>query len=150
MSRLYLVACTKLKAAERKPAVELYMASDWFAKARAYVESQMGPGDEWRILSAAHGLVAPWRPMDPYDQTLVGVSREGLRNWASTVLGQLITEGLAPRGRTIVFLAGQNYRGFLASWLEKSGSEYTVEAPLAGLGLGQQKAWLKQHTTKGA
>ena len=52
---VYLVSCVGKKRSCAAPARELY-ASDWFQKARDYVESS---GSPWFILSAEHGMISP-------------------------------------------------------------------------------------------
>lgn len=59
---VYLVACTKTKAAGPRAAKDLY-TSPWFRKARRYVESRPGC---WFILSAEHGLLDPETVIAPY------------------------------------------------------------------------------------
>ena len=68
----FVVGCprsgtTLVQALESAPAKakDLY-TSDWFRKARAYVEHRGGP---WFILSAEHGLVDP--------ETVIGPSSAG-------------------------------------------------------------------------
>ncbi len=63
---VYLVSCVSKKRSSRAPAKDLYL-SDWFIKARNFVEANGGP---WFILSAEHGLVAPDDLLEPYEKTL--------------------------------------------------------------------------------
>lgn len=58
---MFLVSCVGDKHSKPLPARELYR-SDWFLKARAYVEAQ---GEEWFILSAKYGLVSPDQVIAP-------------------------------------------------------------------------------------
>lgn len=51
----YLISCVSRKRSAPAQARDLY-TSDWFLKAREYVEST---GSPWFILSAEHGLVPP-------------------------------------------------------------------------------------------
>lgn len=140
---VHLVACSKAKRAEPSPARELYAASDWFRKARAYVEGEGGP---WFILSAAHGLVAPDQVLAPYEAQLPAGAAWRRRLWAARVAGQLQLRGLLwTRPTRFVFLAGALYREPLADFL---GGPAATGAPLARLGLGEQKAWLAAHTRK--
>ncbi len=60
---VYLIACVSQKLDRRARAADLYR-SDWFRKARAYVEEIDG---RWYILLAAHGLVKPSQRLAPYD-----------------------------------------------------------------------------------
>ena len=136
---VYLVACTKTKATTARPARDLYAPSDWFAKARAYVEAQDAP---WFILSAEHGLLDPATVVAPYETTLLRMSRPTRRAWACRVHGQLVARGLVT-GCRFRILAGETYREFLEPWLTGAGRwPELAEVPMRGLGLGEQKAWL--------
>lgn len=131
---LYLVSCVGQKAAEACPARDLYR-SDWFRKARAYVEAL---DVDWRILSAAHGLVRPDEVLWPYDLSLNEKSASGRLDWAEDVVRQL---RLLDLSAGVVFLAGARYRHpLLLNWLTWAAGPVSV--PMAGLGIGQQKAWL--------
>lgn len=127
---LHLVACVAGKLPHQAPAAELYI-SDWFRKARAYVEQLGAP---WRILSAEHGLLDPRQVVAPYDTTLARMSAAQRRAWAARVRAQLDTELGGPR--PVVFLAGRLYRDELLTWPSSAA------VPMAGLGIGSQKAWL--------
>lgn len=137
---IFLVSCVAQKAPARVRAADLYQ-SDWFRKARAYVQST---GCRWFILSAEHGLLHPDTPVEPYDATLAAMGARGRRDWGGQVAGQLDTAlGTAFRG-PIIFLAGRHYRTPLLAY---AGSRARV--PMEGLGIGQQKAWLAAHTARG-
>lgn len=137
---IYLVSCVAQKAATRVRAADLYR-SDWFRKARAYVESS---GCRWFILSAAHGLLHPDTPVDPYDTTLAAMGARGRREWGVRVAAQLDAAlGAAFQGR-IVFLAGRHYRVPLLAY-----AAGRARVPMAGLGIGQQKAWLAARIALG-
>jgi hypothetical protein len=137
-----LVSCVGAKRATLAPAKDLYQ-SDWFIKARAYVEAV---GSRWYILSAKYGLVHPDEVIAPYEQTLntMGVSER--RGWACVVREQMDKQ--MPDATRIVVLAGQRYREFLMDYLR--GRTGTVEVPMAGLGIGKQLSWLRSHTSHGS
>ncbi|NKA72538.1 hypothetical protein GO285_01411 [Ralstonia solanacearum] len=118
------------------PARELY-ASEWFIRARSYVERRRG---DWFILSAKLGLVAPERHIEPYEQTLHSMPILERRAWAQRVQIQM-DEMLPPSGRCVV-LAGQRYREFLMDYLQQ---RFVTEAPMTGLAIGQQLRWLATH-----
>ncbi len=82
---IFLVACVSTKADRPMAAADLYR-SDWFVKARAYVERT---GARWFILSAAHGLVAPEALIAPYDVTLRGMAVADRRRWGAGMICQL-------------------------------------------------------------
>jgi hypothetical protein len=82
---MFLVSCVAAKRSAAAPARDLYI-SDWFQKARAYVEKQ---GDPWFILSAKHGLVRPDQVLQPYELTLNNMAAKERRAWAQRVLEAL-------------------------------------------------------------
>lgn len=66
--RFVVVGCSasKVDVDEPVPARDLYRGAYWTCK-RDYGETI---GDEWRILSAKHGLVHPVDEVEPYEQTV--------------------------------------------------------------------------------
>ena len=137
MTDVYLVSCVGKKQPRAVAARELYL-SDWFRKARAYVEATGAP---WFILSAEHGLLDPSTVISPYDRTLNAMSVADRRAWAATVLDQL-KEVLHETDDVVIF-AGQRYRKFLLDGLRPMCRR--VDVPLAGLGIGQQLQWFTQQ-----
>jgi hypothetical protein len=134
---LFLVSCVAEKAAEPCEARDLYR-SDWFRKARAYVEAL---GADWLILSAEHGVLDPRQVAAPYDATLNAMPVADRRAWSAEVMRQLRQRGQV--GRRVVILAGERYREFLIPLLEPvAGGPGNVAVPMRGLGIGEQKAWL--------
>jgi hypothetical protein len=140
VTTIYLVSCVGQKRDYPTMAKDLYV-SDWFVKARAWVE-QEGGDDSWLILSAEYGLVEPDEHIHPYEKTLKKLSKKQREDWAEFVYDELMFY-LAPEDR-VVILAGRYYREFLEPWLIEDG--FDVEVPLAGLGIGEQKQWLKRNT----
>lgn len=133
-SPVHLVACVAGKLDRPAPARELYR-SPWFQKARAYVDRQ---GGRWFILSAKYGLIAPDEIIEPYDETLAGMSPAARRHWGACVLeamGRYI-EAAAP----LILLAGRNYRDPLWPTIARRAS-----VPMRGLGIGAQLAWLAKN-----
>lgn len=128
-----LIGCSKAKRAEAAPARQLYDASDLFKKARGYAEARRL---SWFVLSAKYGLVAPGVWTFPYDLTLSELTRSEREAWAAKVTTQLAARGLY--GRPCLMLAGRLYRDALQL--------PACEVPLAGLGIGQQKARLLELT----
>ncbi|KPF82186.1 hypothetical protein IP70_22165 [alpha proteobacterium AAP38] len=129
---LHLVACVKVKRPVPAAARDLY-CSDWFVKARRYVEQRT---DHWYILSAKYGLVGPGDVIAPYDLTLNKMPVSERREWAARVLQQL--QGVHyPIDAPVVVLAGLNYRLPLTPWLGQRGV-----VPMMGLGFGHQKSFL--------
>jgi hypothetical protein len=139
-----LVACVAAKHPTPVAARDLYV-SDWFRKARAYVEAT---GREWRILSALHGLVNPDVVVAPYEKTLAKLDREDRRHWAWNVAFNVrcatpLDVWLRPNAPkpVVEILAGELYREPLIE--ELRGRGFDVVVPMLGMGIGQQKAWLK-------
>lgn len=131
---VFLVACVAAKLDRPAPARALY-TSPWFQKARAYVERQGAP---WFILSAKHGLIVPETVIAPYDETLGAMKAGARRLWGARVIEAMAAQidAAAP----LIVLAGRNYRDPLWPSIERRAS-----APMAGLGIGQQLAWLTTH-----
>jgi hypothetical protein len=130
---VFLVSCVGQKLAQPAPARDLY-TSDWFRKARAFVESHTsGP---WGILSALHGLVPSTMELAPYDLTLSEYDRKSRIRWG--IETAMSIRHVFPSSRPLVVLAGRQYRDLIVPFLKG----YDVQVPMAGLGIGQQKSWL--------
>jgi hypothetical protein len=141
MKSVALVSCVSQKLDKAAPAAELY-TSDWFRKAVAWIKA--ATFDQWYILSAKHGLVAPDQRIRPYDETLARMKKDDRRKWAKRVTSQVVeTVGIHPPA-AITILAGDKYREFLVP--ELRSWDYRIELPLKGMGIGEQKRWLAEHT----
>lgn len=135
---VYLVSCVSKKREQASAARDLYI-SDWFRKARRYAESSRCL---WFVLSAEYGLVPPDKMIAPYERTLNTMGVADRRAWAKRVAQQLIEA--APNLASVVFLAGERYREFLADHIARRG--ITVSVPMEGLRIGEQLSWLSKHT----
>lgn len=135
MACVCLVSCVSRKQNGPVPAAELYI-SDWFQKARAYA---MANADRWIILSAEHGVLAPTDEVCRYEKTLIGMKAADRRAWAEKVISDLLKR-LEP-GDEVTFLAGENYREFLAPALRAAG--FIVRIPMEGFRIGEQLNWLE-------
>ena len=133
---VYLLSCVSRKRSTPSQARDLY-TSDWFVKARDYVESTRSP---WFILSAEHGLVPPGRILAPYERTLNAMRKLERQAWAARVNSQMETS--LPAADRIVVLAGVRYREFLMDYLRQRAE--TVEVPMEGLGIGRQLHYLTE------
>lgn len=140
LGTVYLVSCVSKKKAGPLPAMELY-ASDWFKKAREYVERSRRP---WYILSAEHGLLNPYMVISAYNKTLKRMSVGERRAWAERVWEKL--KHIVAHADRIVMLAGQDYRRFLEDRIRATGVEVIV--PMDGLRIGEQLQWLKKELSK--
>ncbi|WP_369427670.1 DUF6884 domain-containing protein [Pontibacter harenae] len=134
---MYLVSCVSVKKNKKAAATDLYISS-WFKKAKAFTQER---ADEWFILSAKYGLVAPSDMIEPYEKTLNSMPKKERLKWADEVLKSI--EAKTTVGDHIVFLAGVRYREFLVRNLVLLG--YTVEVPLANMGIGEQLSWLGKN-----
>jgi hypothetical protein len=132
----FLVSCVGKKRSSPARARDLYV-SDWFGKARSFVERS---GQPWFILSAEHGLVHPDSVVEPYEKTLNQMSVSARRAWATLVIGQM--KSLLPDCEEVVVFAGARYREFLLDYLRKRAR---VKIPLEGLRIGEQLSWFASH-----
>lgn len=140
MTDIYLVSCVGKKHDRAMPAKDLY-ASEWFCKAREYVERRSGV---WYILSAKLGLVEPDQVIEPYEQTLNRMPIADRRAWARRVRDQMdarLPSGSGQGGQCIV-LAGTRYREFLMDYLN---DRFKVQVPMDRLASGKQLQWLTNH-----
>lgn len=131
---VYLVSCVGKKRTTPAHARELY-SSDWFVKARDYVEGTRSP---WFILSAERGLVPPDLILAPYERTLNTMSAPERRAWAARVKAQMETS--LPAAERIIVLAGLRYREYLMDYLRQRAK--IVEVPMEGLTIGRQLHYL--------
>ncbi len=100
--------------------------------------------DQWWILSALHGLVDVNDVLEPYDFTLIGVSRAEKREWSRIVLSSIDDRVHASKGDTFELHAVADYRLFgLEEGLLTRG--YLVENPTEGLRSGEQLAFYSRH-----
>lgn len=128
---LGLVACSAGKLPAEAPAADLY-TGQLFRKARAYVQREC---DSWLILSALHGVLTPDQLVEPYSMYLPAQSAIYRAAWRRRVAEQLAE--LTTPGTRVVCLASAPYR----TWIDDL-PHLDVEAPLTGLGIGQQLGWL--------
>lgn len=142
MKTLILIGCGKTKRPEPCPAKDLY-TGHLFRLAREYAEST---GHPWAILSAGHHLVFPDQILSPYDTTLTGQTKRQRLIWSDITWRNLRLKGFKQFGRPqkVIFLAGNDYREFLDAEFNNASPPIPTEAPLAGLGIGQQKKRLKE------
>ncbi len=134
MARICLVSCVSLKAKEPSRARDLY-TSPLFKKASDVARREF---DRWYILSAKYGLTDPDTVIEPYDQTLLGMTHDERLKWAQDVFRELVRRS-SPNDE-ITFLAGSRYRENLIPLLLTRGNR--VSTPMAGLGIGRQLSWL--------
>ncbi len=138
MKTIGLLACAKDKQSGQHKAGDLYQ-SPLFSLGKTYLERHC---DAWFILSAKHGLLHPDRVIESYDITLNTFTTSQRKEWAAMVWKDLESVVKA-QPIQVVILAGRKYREHLERMLVNSGSQILV--PMAGLGIGQQLAWLKKQ-----
>jgi hypothetical protein len=138
MKKVCLIACASQKQVVAMPAQDLYQ-SELFRKSVGWMHHQNF--DRWFILSAKHGLVKPEQILEPYNLTLNTMKAYARRQWAQSVLNELIT--VLPEPASITFLAGWKYREYLSEPLHEKG--YEVLIPMRSLGIGKQLQWLDAH-----
>jgi hypothetical protein len=96
-----------------------------------------GSCDDWFVLSALHGLVAPGQILEPYDKTLNTLGRAERRQWSQRVLRALEEQLGSLRGVHFEVHASANYVEYgLRDGLIQAGA--TVSWPTKGLPLGKQ------------
>lgn len=132
---IVLIACCKQKAPAPCRVRDMY-CSQLFRKSVAWAESH---GYPWAVLSAKHFLLLPDDVIHPYDVTLSKMSLHNRKVWSRT-MREIISRGF--RNTRIIVLGGKLYRD--------AASLRDHEAPLAGLGIGQQLKWLTENTAKPA
>jgi hypothetical protein len=130
---MYLISCVSKKRTKPAQALDLYV-SEWFRRARAYVEIT---GYPWFILSAKYGFVHPDEVIEPYEKKLSTMSVAERKHWAEKLQAQM--DKHLPAADRIVVIAGQRYRELLMSYLRLRARE--VEVPLEGLRIGEQLSW---------
>ncbi|MGD9101265.1 MAG: hypothetical protein PVF45_12365, partial [Anaerolineae bacterium] len=134
-----LVACSARKLTRPALARALY-TSVLFRAARTWVEANGWP---WHVLSARHGLVDPDQVLAPYDACFQQSAPSG---WVEAVWTSLL-ERYAGRRVHFKLLASLAYRDRLMQRI-RDHPDWRAEAPLAGLGIGQQIVWLRERSVK--
>jgi uncharacterized HhH-GPD family protein len=136
--RVGLVGCVKSKQPRPAPARDLY-TSALFRGRRAFVESTC---DQWFILSAKHGLLAPDELIEPYDVRLADKPDHERQRWSRQVVADLERRLGDLSALTFEIHAGAAYRdNGVSAGLRARGA--TVENPVEGLNQGQQLAFYK-------
>ena len=140
MKSLGLISCTKSKRRYPCKASDMYSASDLFRKAYSYATRNY---DFVAILSAKYGLLFPDERIEPYNLTLNDMNSQQRKGWAETVFNQMRSRLRLRDFDKVFFHAGRKYREYLIPKMENMGIR--CEIPLERLGIGEQKAWYKEH-----
>lgn len=126
-----VVQCADTKRDFACAAKDLYV-STLFKWSRRWAETF---GDEWRIVSARHGLLHPEEPVAPYDYTLSRMTRYERADWKTNVACATYT-WLA--GRPLVVLATSGYDSAFKK------DRLCARFPFEGLrGFGRKIAWAR-------
>lgn len=135
--RVAFIGCSAQKLDRPAPARELYTGA-LFKLALQYAELV---ADKVYVLSAEHGVVPLDRELAPYDARL---RPENSKRWGRNVSLDLVNYGTLDQARDheVLFLAGEAY----FAPLDFPGTGFWAR-PLKGLGIGEQKAKLKQLIT---
>jgi hypothetical protein len=134
MAKVILISCASKKSQTPLKAKDIYI-SPLFIKAKKFAQFN---ADKWFILSAKHGLLDPECLIEPYDKTLLHMSKEQQMKWADKVIRDLYN--VTSPEDLIVILAGEAYRKYIVPELKKTG--YSVQLPTEGLSIGKQLQWL--------
>lgn len=131
-----LVSCGRNKRKTKAPAAELYTSSR-FQLSREFAERL---GLRYFIVSAKHGLVAPDRKIEPYDQSLEALNDEQRVAWTDGIVNGLLSLSQSPV--RVVLLADEQYAAPLRVALEQTN--IAVTQPLENLSKETGLALLKQ------
>lgn len=152
-----LIGCTKAKRTERSAARDLYDPSDLFRRRRRYAEAS---GVPWAVLSARHGVLDPDQVADPYDFTIKQRMTEAWapKPWAVGVIQRCFRlagrHAVKPPGEeyarfveplTVEIHAGVDYVRAVELAVPAFRTDITLVHPVAGMGIGEQKAWYFGH-----
>lgn len=146
MKTIVLIGCGKTKLDHAAPAKDLY-TGPLFRKARAWAERV---GDEWAILSAKHHLVMPDQVIEPYDLCLEDLKPDYYRQWLTIANFEIVQRwpGQKSMVRGYVHLSGERFiclAGALYAAAFKGPTEFKVETPLQGMGVGKRLGFLSRE-----
>lgn len=136
MKKIVLISCVSLKLPHKARVEDLYTST--LFKLNLKYAKKLKP-DAIFILSAKHGLLDLAVEIAPYDVTLNEMHTAERKVWAKAVLEQL-GKRTNLQSDHFIFLAGQNYRKYVAPSLA------SFEVPLEGLPIGKQLQKLKGLT----
>ena len=136
MATIVLVSCVKKKLDHAAKAKDLY-TSTLFRLSWEYAET-LKP-DKIFILSAKYHLLDPEKVVEPYNQTLLRMSADEQKEWASEVLNALSKEADLKNDK-FVLLAGRPYLKYIEQEIAYK------EEPLKGLSIGKRISRLKELT----
>ncbi|WDQ16786.1 DUF6884 domain-containing protein [Rhodopirellula sp. P2] len=143
---LVIVPCGSSKVWSKNPLAGPTIARDAYVGSpfkvnRRYAECV---GDQWLILSAKHGFIAPDFVLPgPYEVTFKTKSSGPID--LNTLSQQALDHGLA-KFHTVIGLGGKEYRHAIETVFE--GSEVELQFPFAGLPIGKAMQAAKRAAEK--
>ncbi len=135
---LVLISCVKTKRPDPCQAKDLYI-STLFRAQREFAERW---ADQWYVLSALHGLIAPDEVIAPYERTLTRSSVAEQRAWSHKVAETLFAR--CETNDRVIITAGESYCRFIEPLLKERGN--AVWRPLKGLSMGFRPGRLRSLT----
>lgn len=151
-----LIGCGRRKRSHPSPARELYTGT-LFQACRDWAETH---ADAYWIASAKHLIVEPDQVIEPYDLSLRDLDAD-TRRWRARQIQMHFRSRwidfcrfkkgpsgfmVAVNRPRVVLLASREYLFGFYEWRERHRDDsFEFEMPLAGLGIGQQMAWLRQQ-----
>jgi hypothetical protein len=137
---LVIIGCGAQKRDYKCAASKLYTGG-LFVAALSYARS-IARDEDIRILSAKHGLLELDTPVEPYNTTW---------HMGPCISHRELTEQIPDEWKNahFVLLCGQDYRLAIGyAHYYRFHEAMNTSIPLSGLGIGQQKKWLMEHTPK--
>lgn len=139
--KILLVGCSASKQAGTHAARDLY-TGQLFQASRRYAEAS---GHRWMIFSGLHGLIEPTARIESYDQQIPRRRDADARRALLNKLVAQVLVHLAEAPLTYEVHAGHDYvealRYVQALHPRGTAGVFDIETPLAGLQIGQRKAW---------
>lgn len=136
--RIGLVGCGKAKLEHAAPAGQLYTGS-LFRGALQVATARCGANV--MVLSAKHGLLPLDVCVEPYELSLLRLSREERERWGELVGNELLWR-FPVAGAELQVFAGAPYVDALRPHVPE---DWTLVEPLAGLQVGERLAWLARE-----
>ena len=140
-----IVGCGKAKLDHAAEARDMY-TSTLFRAARRYAESC----DDWVIVSALYGLLAPETVIEPYEYQL---ERSHRQQWGQSQANHIVYDHRDVGPYEVILLCGEDYAGPIVAGLRNDGDDgwrcnlVGVREPLKGMGLGKRMQWLTKEAT---
>lgn len=153
---IVMIGCSASKRTDTPAGLASHFYTGELFKLQAKWAMNAGYGLSGYVLSAKYGLLSFGNGIGTYEATLDTAQKR--REWNELVIS-MIRENLTYHGRfglgeshslhlprltepcRVIVMAGENYRGWIEQ-MQEIAPLWTFEVPLAGLGIGEQKAAL--------